>query len=307
MSPPPLPASRSEMERSMKRRVALVVGSGSVKCAASLGLYRLLRREGITIDMAVGCSAGALYAAVIALGMEPEEAATLNARLFTREAAEKANRRDLLRAMFPKLFGFNAHWGLKDDRILRARLREGFGDQTFADCRIPLYVTATDFSNGAQVALSEGPLVPALHASVALPFAFPPVPVGDQLLVDGFLSDPLPVGVAVREGADIIIAMGFESAYQERIYSAGRFAMQLSSIMSNNLLKAMFAFHGAAHHSEVILLVPQFTQRIRLFDTDKMPYIMDEGERAMEEHMPYLRRLLATPPVIQPSAAVATA
>ena len=279
------------------RRVAVVVGSGSVKCAASLGMYRLLRREGINIDMAVGCSAGALYAAVIALGMSPEEAAQLNARLFTREAAERPNRRNLLRALFPRLLGFDANWGLKDDSVLRSHLREGFGDHTFADCRIPLYVTATDFANGAQVVLQHGPLVPALHASLALPFAFPPVRIGEQLLIDGFLSDPLPVGVPIREGADIILAMGFESPYQERVYSPGRFAMQLSSILSNNLLRAMFAFHGAAHHSEVLIVVPRFTQRIRLFDTEKMPYIMDEGERAMEEHLPYLRRLLDSEPV----------
>jgi NTE family protein len=123
------------------------------------------------------------------------------------------------------------------------------------------------------------------------------VRVGNRLLMDGFLSDPLPVGVALREGADLIIAMGFESVYQERIYSASRFAMQISSILSNNLLKAMFAFHGAAHHGEVLLVIPEFTQRIRLFDVEKVPYIMDAGERAMSEQLPYLRRLLDAPAV----------
>ena len=49
------------------RRVALVIGSGSVKCAAALGAYRVLQREGIGVDMVVGCSAGSLFASVIAL------------------------------------------------------------------------------------------------------------------------------------------------------------------------------------------------------------------------------------------------
>ena len=67
--------------------------------------------------------------------------------------------------------------------------------------------------------------------------------------------------------------------------------------MTNNLLRASFAFHGLAHHSEVIPVLPRFTERIRLFDTHKIPYIVDEGERAMAEQMPYLRRLLdAAPP-----------
>jgi NTE family protein len=273
-------------------KVAVVVGSGSVKCAASLGMFRVLAREGIPIDLLVGCSAGALYTACIALGMSVDEAAEKNRALWTREVAERPSRSGLLRALFPRLLRFNEQWGLKDDRLLGARLDAAFGDRTFEDCRIPLVVTATDFANGDQVLLTRGRIADAVRASVALPFAFPPVRIGDRLLVDGFMSDPLPVGVAVREGADVIIAMGFESVYQERVYSASRFAMQLSSILSNNLLKAMFAFHGAAHHGEVLLVVPQFTQRVRLFDVGKIPYLIDEGERAMAEQIPYLRRLL---------------
>src|SRR6185436_12468849 len=108
----------------------------------------------------------------------------------------------------------------------------------------------------------------------------------------GFMSDPLPVGVAIKEGADIIIAMGFESPYESRIDSPARFAFELSSVMNNNLLKSNFAFHNLAHHSEVIPIVPRFSQRIHLFDTEKIPLIVEEGERAAEEQLPYLRRLL---------------
>jgi NTE family protein len=111
-------------------------------------------------------------------------------------------------------------------------------------------------------------------------------------LIDGFMSDPLPIGVAIKEGADVIIAMGFESPYQERVNSAGRFAFQMSSIMTNNLLKANFAFHNLAHHAELILIIPEFTQRIRLFDTDKIPAIIEEGERAMAAQIGYLQSLL---------------
>ena len=76
--------------------------------------------------------------------------------------------------------------------------------------------------------------------------------------------------------------------------SAGRFAFQLSSLLSNNLLRARFAFNSVAHHSEVITIVPEFNQRIRLFDTDKMPYIIEAGAAAAREQIDYLRRLLAS-------------
>ena len=63
--------------------------------------------------------------------------------------------------------------------------------------------------------------------------------------------------------------------------------------MTNNLLRAAFAFHGLAHHGEVVPILPQFTERVGLFETRKIPYVIAEGERAAEEQLPYLRRLLA--------------
>jgi NTE family protein len=87
--------------------------------------------------------------------------------------------------------------------------------------------------------------------------------------------------------------VGFESPFQDDVRSAGRYAFQLSAIMSNNLLKSRFAFHSVAHHAEVIAILPEFSQRIRLFDTEKVPYIIEEGERATRQQIDYLRRLLA--------------
>ena len=107
------------------------------------------------------------------------------------------------------------------------------------------------------------------------------------------MSDPLPVGVAMKEGAGVIVAMGFESPYQEAISTAGRFAFQVSAILSNNLLKSQYSFHGLAHHAEIISIIPEFKQRIKLFATEKIPYIIEEGERAAEAQMPYLDRLLS--------------
>jgi NTE family protein len=275
-----------------EKRVALVIGSGSVKCAASLGLQKVLKREGIEIDMVVGCSGGSLYAASIALGQDVETTEERTKRLWTRELTRKRDLRSLLSAFLPQVFPFSERFGLIDDGLVMERLRETFGESTFQEARIPLYLTATDFNNGEQVVFSEGRLVDAVRASIAIPYVFRPWRVGDRLLVDGFLSDPMPVGVAIRQGADVIVTMGFESPYQTKVNSVLRFAFQLSSITSNNLLKANFAFHNLAHHAEVLPIIPQFTQRIHLFDTDKIPYVIEEGERAAEQQLPYLRRLL---------------
>jgi NTE family protein len=107
------------------------------------------------------------------------------------------------------------------------------------------------------------------------------------------VSDPLPISVAMKHGARVIVAVGFESPMMEHIGSAGRFAMQFSSIMSNNLLRARYAFNSIAHHAEVITIIPEFTQRIRLFDTEKVPCIIDAGAEAARAQIGYLQRVLA--------------
>lgn len=274
------------------RRLALVIGSGSVKCAAALGLLRVLQREGLEPDIVVGCSGGSLYAVAIALGLDAQTITEMTQRLWTREITGRRRRRAWLQIVLPGLFGFDERFGMVDDTLVMKRLRAAFGEKRFADTQLPLYIVATDFSDGEQVVLQEGSLVDAIRASIAIPYIFEPHKVGDRLLVDGYLSDPMPVGVAIKEGAGVILAMGFDSPYQSRINSLARYSFQLSSIMSNNLFKANFAFHNLAHHSEIIPIIPEFKERIRLFDTQKIPYIIEKGEQAMEAQLPYLRRLL---------------
>jgi NTE family protein len=275
-------------------RVAVVLGSGSVKCAAALGLLRVLQREGIGIDMIVGCSGGSLYAAMIALGHDVAAAEAMTRRLWTRELTGRRNYRSLLSVFLPRLFGFDESFGMVDDTLILDRLKTAFGDATFEKAQVPLYLTATDFHTGEQVVFDKGSIVDAIRASIAIPYIFRPWPVNGRVLVDGFMSDPMPVGVAIQRGANIIVTMGFESPYQHKINTPVRFAFQLSSITSNNLMKANFAFHNLAHHTEILPIIPEFQQAIHLFDTDKIPYVIEEGERAAERQVPYLRRLLAS-------------
>jgi len=276
-----------------QKRVALVIGSGSIKCAAALGLLRVLEREGIGIDLVVGTSAGSIYATVIALGYDAATGEQMTRELWTSEITTKRNRRAILELLLPKASGFDGRFGLIDDTLIMKRLKKAFGKQTFADAKIPLYITATDFMNGEKVILHEGSLVDSIRASIAIPFVFKPWPVNGRLMLDGLLADPLPVDVAIREGADIIVALGFENPLQSRVDSVIRFAFQVTTIMSNNLLRSNFAFHNIAHHTEIISILPEFEERISPFDTTKISYVIEKGAQTMEEQLPYLNQLLA--------------
>jgi len=275
-----------------KKRVALVIGAGSVKCAAALGLWKVLKREGIELDLVVGCSGGSLYATLMALGYDVEECEAMTIAMWNRKITRRRDYASMLGAFLPKLFRFRGYFGMVNGEPLIEALRKPFGEKRFADTKIPLYIVATELLSGQQATLSQGRIVDAVRASIAIPYIWAPWEVDGTLMLDGCLSAPLPVDVAIKEGADVILAMGFESPYPRRIRSATSYAFHVNSIYTNNLFRANYSFHNLAHHAEILPIVPDFGEPVNLFDTHKFAHVIACGERAAEEQVPYLRQLL---------------
>lgn len=275
-------------------RIGVVIGSGSIKCASALGLLRVLKREGIPVDLAVGCSAGGLYASALALGWDLDETERRSHEMWQGLFA-RVNYGMILRGLFPRFFPARGPVGLLDERRLKNVLENLYGETKFADARIPLYLVATDLKTGDSVVLSQGRLFDAVRASVAIPVLLSPWAVDGRLLFDGGASDPLPVSVAIREGCDIILAMGFENPLQESVGSLMSLVSQTTCITMNNLLKSTYAFSSAAHHAEIVPIIPTFERHVRLRDSSLHPYMIERGEEAASKQLPFLRRLLASP------------
>ena len=274
------------------KKIALVIGAGSVKCAAALGLWKVLEREDIHFDMIVGCSGGSIYAAAMAMGFSLQECIESTKKLWNRSITEERNWPALVSMLVPGLLKFDNRFSLMSDRAMLRSFRSVFGEKTFAETKTPLYIVATDFQTGEAVTLHEGSLVDALRASVAIPYIWSAWKHNGRVLIDGAASNPLPVDVPIREGVDIILAMGFETPLPGRVRSISRYAFYINGLMTNNLMQANFAFHNAAHHAEMISIFPDFDRPVRLFDTDQFPYVIEQGEKVMLEHLPYLKRLL---------------
>lgn len=279
-------------QRSLKkrRRLALVIGSGGVKCAAAIGLWKVLRREQISLDMVVGCSGGSFYAAGVALGGDVERFEEMTVSFWTPEIM--AGYASNLRAVMAREMRFDARSGLVDDTAAWEKLQKVYGETVFADTEIPLYLVAADFDSGEKVILNQGRLVHAIRASIAIPLIFAPWEVDGRLLTDGAVADPLPIDVAIREGADIILSMGFELASPRRLRTFNAVQAHVNAVYMNNLLKATYAFYNAAHHAEIISMWPEFERNIGPASTHEIPYVIEQGERSAEEHLPYLKRLL---------------
>ena len=273
-------------------RVGLVIGSGGIKCVAAIGLWRALEEAGIEVDVAVGCSGGSVYAAALALGLVSHDAEALTERLWGRSFTG-LRYRSLLRVALPRVFGFSERLGLLDDRALAAVLDEVFGEATFADADRPLFLTASDLHTAETVVLDRGLVRDAVRASLAMPLLLRPWPVDGRLLIDGGTSNPLPIDVAIREGCEVIVAMGFENRPGDTIASFSGLVSRATAITVNHLIRSTYAFYSAAHHAEIVPVMPDFDGPVRLTDAHLIPDLIAKGRAAAEAEIPYLQRLLA--------------
>ena len=272
--------------------LGLVIGSGSVKCAAALGLWKVLERENIKLDMVVGCSGGSIFATGIAFedDLETIEEATLN--LWTDDLMSGYTTK--LRAAMTGEVRFTERSGLVDADAAEARIARYYKERKIEKSKIPLYIVATDFMNGQSVVMTEGRVMDAIRASIAIPMVFSPHEVNGRLLTDGAVSNPLPVDVAIREGCTIILAMGFELAYRSRMRSFNAVQTHLNAVYINNILQATYSFYNLAHHAEIIPVLPVFDHEIGNFETAHMNHIVAKGEEEMESQLGYLKKILAS-------------
>lgn len=276
-----------------RQRVALVIGSGGLKCAAGLGVWQKLTEAGLVIDMVVGSSGGAIFGALVALGFDPQQAPKTAMKLWLGDVTKRVNYPALGRAALPKLLGFSERFSIFRDTRMRVGFEAAYGKFTmFHQTRIPFYVVTTDLYTGQPVVLNEGRVAQAVRASAGIPVLFEPVEINGQQLVDGGISNPLPVDVAVQNGADLIIAVAFETPRQKDVRSPGAYALQMFANINNRLLAYQFAAANMMHHAEIISIVPHFEENIGLNDSHRIPEIMAMGAQATEPHLDYIRRLL---------------
>lgn len=275
---------------SAQKRIALVIGSGGIKCAAAVGLWRVLLEEGIAVDNVVGCSGGSMYAALIANHVDVKVMEEWSKTLWTSDIMQGYT--ENLKASKDGSLRFNERSGLVDDSVMNKKLRDIYGKWEFSNLKMPFKVVATDLLSGEKVILSEGGVFDAVRASLAIPIIFPPWEVNGRLLIDGAASDPLPIDVAIQDGADVIIAMGFTLDYRARFRSMTAVQEQLNSIYMNNILSSTYAFYNLAHHAEIFPIIPEFDGAVSMFDVDKIPEVIERGEQASRKQLPHIKRLL---------------
>jgi NTE family protein len=179
-----------------KLKIGLALGSGSARGWAHIGVIRALKEEGIEPDIVTGCSIGSLVGA-----------AYVGGHLDTLEAwVRDLSFWDVVRLLDVKMMG-----GLIEGHNLMTSFEDKIKDANIEDLPTPFAAVATDLASGREVWLQQGPLPDAVRASIALPGLFSPLRSDGRWLVDGGLTNPVPISLCRAMGADLIIAVNLNS------------------------------------------------------------------------------------------------
>jgi NTE family protein len=171
-------------------KVGLALGAGSVRGYAHYGVLQVFEQIGLRPDYVTGTSIGAIVAAGYALGESADDAARI-----MEETSARA-----FRLTVP------VHSLLSNSGVA-GNFRHVSGDTRIEDLRVPLALVAADIETGREVVIRRGLLRVALLASMAIPGIYPPVRIGECVLVDGGVVNPVPISVAAAMGADAVIAV----------------------------------------------------------------------------------------------------
>ena len=177
----------------MDKRIALVLGSGGARGYAHIGVIEEVVARGYEIVAISGCSMGALIGGVYAAGQLDGY----------RDWVCKLDYFDILKLVDVTWSPMGA---MRANRVM-SKLESLVGDTLLEDLPVRVTTVATDLNRQREVWFQNGPLLRAIRASIAVPGIITPVKLGDQVLVDGGLMNPLPIIPTVSAQADLILAV----------------------------------------------------------------------------------------------------
>ncbi len=276
--------------------LGLALGSGGANGLAHIAVLQVLDEQGIVPDRIAGTSIGAVIGGLYAAGLSAEEILDI----FDDVAGSPLDALSGLAGSELDLVDL-LQLGLSDGGLFDSggflRFLAGHTEaRRFDELRIPLAVVATDYWSGDSVVIEEGPLFVAIEASMAVPGLFKPVHRGDQLLIDGGTSNPLPYDLLLDD-MDLVIAVdvsGSRDPASEPEPGLTDLLFRTFSIMQQSLIRQ--ALERQPPH---LYLKPDATG-VRLLHFNRVHEILAQAEPVADE----LRDRLTSWRAIQADAAM---
>ena len=302
-------------------RIGLALGGGGARGIAHVRILKQLEALNIPVDCIAGTSAGALVGALYASGSTPEqiEQVVLSTEwlsLFTdtlpRRDRSLRRKADDYAQLAPIGIGLGGEGkavalagGVSEGEKLIALFERATGGSRvsgrFDDLPIPFRAVATDINTGQPVVLAEGNLPMAMRASMSLPGIFRPVVIDGHVLLDGGLSNQVPIDVVRAMGADRVIAVDVGTPLKplDRDASLVDVISQLSGFLTTRSAQAQLDSLG----TQDLLISPDLTGKVATGDFDKAPEALRIGQLAAEQAAPALRAFAQPPQVYKQLAA----
>ncbi|MCH8160703.1 MAG: patatin-like phospholipase family protein [Chloroflexi bacterium] len=253
---------------------ALVLSGGGVLGAFQAGFLRALFRTSFRPSLIVGTSAGALNGAFLAL--HPDEQGAEELVGIWRELRQQ------------RLFLFNPlriayqvaskQLCLSNGEILSELAERHILVDDFSATEVPLYITATNLSQGRKVTFHEGPISRAVLASTALPGIFCPVEIDGDIYVDGGVLANLDLETAIELGATDILAVDLSNCIDGRRPDSivGVWMQTLNVIHRERVEREMERLDGRAR---ITLVQPGIESGLSLSSLAAVDRLLEEGER----------------------------
>ncbi|WP_202965648.1 patatin-like phospholipase family protein [Demequina aestuarii] len=184
--------------------VGYVLGGGGVRGAVEVGMLRALFDAGVTPDLVVGTSIGAINGAAVAADPTPAVVEVLE-HAWASPTASAVYGESWPRQL-RRLAQSKTH--LNDPEPLRLLLESILGtDALFEDLPVPLAVCAASIERASEQWFDSGPVIQAVLASASVPAALPPTRIGDEHYIDGGVVNSIPLGEAIARGADEVYVL----------------------------------------------------------------------------------------------------
>lgn len=291
--------------------IGLVLGGGGARGGAHIGVLQVLEELQVPVDVIAGTSIGAIVGGLYSTGLTADEIAAVTASLDWEDLFRPSPPRDDLayrRKQDDVRFPVQLELGLGTAGVKLPRglitgqslhvLLSGFGVPVgsvvdFDALPIPFRAVAADLSDGTPIALAGGDLARAIRASMSVPGVFVPVEIDGRLLVDGGVSQNVPVSVVQAMGADIVIAVDVATPPDpiESLTTAVGISRQIVRFPIQRATRAELDRLG----SDDVVIVPDLTG---IGSTD-FPSALDAalaGMEAAREHGAPLRTLALSQP-----------
>jgi NTE family protein len=262
--PTPLPAKPA--------KIAVVLGGGGSKGFAHIGVLKVLEAQHIPVNMIVGTSAGSLVGSLYASGKSAFQ---------LQDIALKMNQDNVI----------DYDWKIWSGGLIKGDKLENFinsnvNNTPIEKLKIPFYAVATNIATGEEIVFARGNTGMAVHASCAVPAVFQPFKFGNNTYVDGGVVSPVPVDVARRNGADIVIAVDISGGLTKTVPDGIMESMKKS-------VNIMYSRIAEYQIKNADLVIRPDMKNIGSTDMEKFNEAILEGEKAATLMIPELQKLIA--------------